>query len=363
MATTPAWCGDGESALTAKLYGTLKTDFQYVDGNTTNNEYAIFSAPGAPNSTFRASVRGSRLGVNLAEKDLGLTGKVETDFLGVTDGGTLTDLRLRHAYVTKAFGDLTVLVGQTWSLTPTELPDTVNDYFLGYSGALWNRSAQLRGTYKLNKMFTLAAAVARPTKTLTDNNGTTSAMPGAQAQATVTLGPAKINVSGIWERQKQSAMAAGTTSSKADTNLVALGLTYGFGPLTLSGQAWIGRNVDDFNGGAANSSVANIYNNGGIRAKGGYAALKYKPVDQFYTNFICGIDKPNDSDVKATASATSTSNKLQNGTCLANVNYVYSKVITTLEFAHNETEYYDTATAGSYTSKSNRMQMTMKYLF
>jgi len=78
---------------------------------------------------------------------------------------------------------------------------------------------------------------------------------------------------------------------------------------------------------------------------------------------MCGIDKPYDSDVKATASATSTSNKLQNGTCLANVNYVYSKVITTLEFAHNETEYYDIAAANSYTSKSNRMQMTMKYLF
>ena len=360
IAAAAAKCDD---SFSAKFYGTIKTDMQYVDGNSSSNEYAVYSLPGAPNSTFRSSAKATRIGVNLADTGLDMKATIEADFLGLTEAGagqtagSTSDLRIRHAFVTKSLGSFSVLAGQTWSLMSNELPDTVQDYYLGYSGALWGRATQIRGTYKMNDMFTFIVAAARPTKALTDANGDYSGLPGAQAQIAAAYGKSKVSLTGVWERQEN------TTNVKADTYLADLGFETGYGPLSLNGQAWMGRNVDDFLGGASNSSASNIFNpRGGIRAMGGFADLKYKPVDKFYINLIAGMDKPMDSDVIATASTTSTSNRLQNGTIEANINYVYSKVITTLEAAHNETEYYDT-TAGSYFSSSNRVQLSMRYPF
>lgn len=308
------------------FYGQIKSDIIYDVHGMFGDDYSqyVLSKKDAERD-FRASARGTRFGLDITDGDK-VSAKIETDFLGVTDGASATDLRLRHAYVTLKAGKLEILSGQTWHLLPLEFSGTNNEFAMGNSGVLWMRAPQLRLTYKADDKITLAAAMVRPTRKLIDAEGTASGLPQGQVQAQVKLGKTKLTLMGAAGQWRNT-----TTGKKADVHLVDFGYNIPLNSvLTLNGQLWTGQNLYDFLGGSGN---VNGYGSAKVKASGGFANISVKPAGRFSYNVAYGIDNPMDSNLAA-ASRVKYSTLMANATCM-----VYEKVSVTLETASQETDY------------------------
>lgn len=364
-----AFCGGGLSAeetATGKykvnFYGQIKSDVSYDAHGVAADDYAMYVASEKGiERDFRASARGTRFGLDITDGDK-VSAKIETDFLGLsenvvtstitTTGGSTADLRLRHAYVALKAGKFEVLAGQTWHLLPLEFSGTNNEFALGYSGVLWMRAPQLRLTYKASDKLSFAAAAVRPTRKLTDSEGTASGLPQAQAQAQLKVGKAKFTLMGAMGKWRATSGA-----SLGKTGEVKL-LDFGYNipvtsVFTLNGQVWTGQNLYDFLGGIG----YNQYGKSAVKASGGFANLAAKPAGRFSYNVAYGVDNPLNSKIAAGATA-----KTKNTTLLANANcLVYEKVTVTLEAARQVTEYH---LASGYVNRDNlHYQMSFKFPF
>ena len=324
-----------QEAVTSKyktvFYGHVKTDVIYDAHGVTGDDYMQYVASEKDSERdLRITARGTRFGFDITDGE-NVSGKIETDFLGLSEsaGGTAgatTDLRLRHAYVNLKAGKFDILAGQTWHLLPLEFAGTNNELVMGYSGVLWYRAPQLRVTYKAGDKVSFAAAAVRPTRKLTDAEGTASGLPQGQVQAQVKLGKVKLTLTGAAGQWRKS------TGEKAAVNLVDLGYNIPLTPaITLNGQLWTGQNLYDFLGGIGNMG----YGTSGVKASGGFADVLIKPAGRFFFNAAYGLDNPVNTKIAAAATA-----KTKNTTIMANANcLVYDKVTVTLETARQTTEY------------------------
>ena len=341
------------SKYKAVFYGQVKTDAAYDVHGVTGDDYMQYvSSTKDSERDFRSSARGTRLGFDITDGE-NISGKIETDFLGLSEsvGGTAgatTDLRLRHGYVNVKAGQFDFLAGQTWHLLPLEFSGTNNEFAMGYSGVLWMRAPQLRVTYKHSDALTFAAAAVRPTRVLTDNEGTGSGLPQAQAQAQLKLGKAKLTLMGALGQWRKN------TGEKGEVKLVDLGYNIPLtSALTLNGQVWAGQNLYDFLGGIGQ----NQYGTSAVKASGGFANLAVKPAGRFSYNLAYGVDNPVNSCLAAAATA-----KTKNETLLANASaLVYEKVSVTLEAARMVTEYK--LTSGMEDFDTMHYQLSMKFPF
>ncbi|MEI7528067.1 MAG: DcaP family trimeric outer membrane transporter [Elusimicrobiota bacterium] len=346
------FCASGQAAaeVTSKfkvdIYGFIKTDLIYSDHGTGTNEYRTYATTRA-DKAFRASARASRFGINISSND-NVSGKIEADFLGLTDSisgtaGTVADVRLRHAYLAFKTGKTEILAGQTFYPITADIPETLNDYYLGNSGALWSRAPQLRATYTPVKKLKLTAAVVRPSSKLTDAEGTHSALPGVQGKIEKELGKAKISLAGaagVWKST--------ITARTADISAAVAAFNVPLAPFTVYGEAWAGRNLTDFLGGLGNPD----YGAKAIPSKGGYLALKFKPADTLWFNLIYGVDDPKNARVAAKG-------KTRNATALANaVVKLYDCVETGVEISALNTEY-----KGLPDRSAMSYQLTLKLVF
>lgn len=348
-----ALCGQAsaQEAVTSKykvnFYGFVKTDAVYDSHGVAGNDYLYYvDTDKAAARDFRVSSKGTRIGFDITDGDK-VSAKIETDFQG--DDTTNAGLRLRHGYIALKAAKFEILAGQTWQLTPLELSGTVNEFAMGFSGALWSRAPQLRATYKHNDALTFAAAAVRPTRVLTDNEGTSSGMPQAQAQAQLKIGKAKLTLMGalgVWRK---------TTGERGEVKLADFGYNVPLtSALTLNGQVWTGQNLYDFLGGAGN---ANQYGTASLRSSGGFANLAVKPAGRFSYNLAYGVDNPVNSDLAAATAA-----KSKNETLLANATaLVYEKVSVTLEASRMVTEYK--LTSGMEDFETMHYQLSMKFPF
>ena len=345
-ALTPA-SAEVTSKFKLDIYGFVKTDFIYADHGTGTNEYRTY-ATGPADKAFRASARGSRFGFNISSGAY-VSGKIEADFLGLTDSiggtaGTTADVRLRHAYVAFKTGKTEILAGQTFYPITADIPETYNDYFLGQSGALWSRAPQLRATYIPVKTLKLIAAVVRPTAKLTDAEGTHSGLPGVQGKIEKEFGKARISLAGaagVWKSTY--------TTHTADVDAVVAGFNVPLARFTVYGEAWTGRNLTDFLGGLGNTG----YGTNTVPSKGGYLALKFKPTDTLWFNVIYGVDDPKNSKVLTTGKPT------RNSTALANASVLLNGCVETgVEISSLNTEY-----KGSSDKSAITYQCTVKLLF
>lgn len=341
-----------QEAATSKykvnFYGHVKTDVVYDVHGVAGDDYAYYVASDKDaERDFRVSARGTRFGLDITAND-SVSGKVEADFLGVTDGGSATDLRLRHAYVTIKDGQYELLAGQTWHLTPLELSSTNNEFALGYSGVLWMRAPQVRLTRKFNDKLTAAVAAVRPTRKLVDAEGTASGAPQAQAQVQYKLGKAKLTLMGAYGQWKK------TTHQKGEVKLIDFGFNVPvMEGLTVNGQLWTGQNLYDFLGGIGQ----NQYGTSAVKATGGFANVNIKPAGRFYYNLAYGVDNPVNSKIAAAATA-----KTRNATALANVNWLaYEKITVTFEAAKMMTEYK--LATGKDEIDNLHYQLSMKFPF
>lgn len=334
------------------FYGWLKVYSILNSHDVTGDDYVgNVNSVDPKKGDFSVSARATRLGLNVADDEDNLGVKVEIDFLGLTDSvagtaGTNASPRIRHAYMTYKTGDFDFLAGQTWMLTPLELPDTNNDLFFGNTGALWFRAPQLRATWNATDSFNMSAAVVRPTRKLTDAEGTQSKLPQAQAQAQLKLGSAKITVGGALGQWRST-----STLETGDVQVIDLGVSIPVGIFTLNGQVWTGKNLYDFQGGLGNWGTGAD----AVKASGGFADLKIKPWDYLYFNTAYGIDNP-ENDKLAVGS------KSKNSTIMGNINYVLAKKVTiTFEMSYMVTEY---KTATGFDERGNQhYQLSFAYPF
>lgn len=353
-ASAPAGAQQTPPPYKVSFYGHIKTDFAYDTKGVAGDDYTQYVATErALDRDFRASARGTRLGLDLSDGDK-VSGKVEADFLGLSEnvettsaGGPTTDLRLRHAYVAFKAGKFQVLAGQTWHLLPLELSGTNNEFALGYSGALWYRAPQLRLTYAASERLSFSAAAVRPTRKLTDAEGTASGLPQAQAQAQLKLGKARLTLMGAYGQWRNTA-----TLQKGEVQLADFGYSVPLtGALTLNGQVWTGQNLYDFLGGIGNMG----YGPAEAKASGGFANLLVRPAGRFSYNIAYGVDNPVNSRLAA-GSRTKNATLLANATC-----QVYEKVGVTLEAARQVTEY---KLAAGYEDRENlHYQLSFKFPF
>lgn len=345
LAAMPA-AAETASGLKTEFYGFIKTDLIYSDHGTYTNEYRVYVTGGRADRAFRASARASRLGVNLSSGPV--SGKLEADFLGLTDSvggaaGTVSDLRLRQAYAAVKAGRTEILAGQTYYPITADIPETLNDYYLGNSGALWSRAPQLRATLQAPAGIKLIAAVVRPTAKLTDAEGTHSARPSYQAKLEKTIGKARFSLAGaagVWKST--------STQKEADVSVTVAGFNVPWSVFTVYGEAWTGRNLTDFLGGLGNSGYAE----NGVRSSGGYLALKAKPSADLWFTAAYGVDDPKNARVAA-------GGKDRNSTALINgVVKLYGMVETGLEISELRTCY-----KGQPDRSAMNYQLTFKLIF
>ncbi|HCC48197.1 MAG TPA: hypothetical protein DEQ38_08825 [Elusimicrobia bacterium] len=342
------------SKYKVNFYGHIKTDVSYDTHGMYGDDYAsyVLSDKDAEQD-FRISARGTRFGFDVSDGDK-VAAKIEADFLGATDGASISDLRLRHAYLTLKADKVEILAGQAWHLTPLEFSGTNNEFAMGYSGVLWMRAPQLRATYKHSDKLTFAAAAVRPTRKLIDAEGTASGAPQAQAQAQLKLGKAKLTLMGAYGVWKK------TTHEKGEVKLVDFGFNVPLmDGLVMNGQVWTGQNLYDFLGGAGN---LNQYGTSSLKASGGFVNFNIKPAGRFSYNLAYGIDNPVDTELAAAAAPATTAARTRSATALANVNWLcYDKVTVTFEASKHMTEYK--LTGGNDELDNLHYQLSMKFPF
>ncbi|HOW89234.1 MAG TPA: DcaP family trimeric outer membrane transporter [Elusimicrobiales bacterium] len=328
------------------FYGHIRTDAIYdVHGMAGDDTAQYVLSKKDSDRDLRISARGTRLGLDITD-NARVSGKLETDFAGVTDGASTTDLRLRHAYMTVKVGkSLEILTGQTWQLMPPEFSGTVNEFALGYSGVLWSRVPQFRATYRLNDRYTAAAAVARPTRKLTDSEGTASGLPQGQAQVQARFGKSRFTLAGAMGTWRNAGVG------KARIRVIDLGYNVPLSQaLTLNGQIWTGQNLYDFLGGIGQ----NGYGSDKVKASGGFANLLFRPAGKYFFNAAYGVDDP-------VSSRLPVGGRTRNSTMLANVNTTYGRAALTLEIARQVTQY---KTAASHENMNNmHYQFSCKFPF
>ncbi|MFA6318855.1 MAG: DcaP family trimeric outer membrane transporter [Elusimicrobiota bacterium] len=336
------------------FYGHVKTDAMYDNHNLSTlagGDYLTYTDTTGPNSKdFRVSARATRMGLDLGSPD-GLDAKIEMDFLGALSGTSATP-RIRHAYITmrfERFKRLQILAGQTWHLTPLELPDTNNEFAFGYSGCLWFRAPQVRLTYDLSDSLKVAAAAVRPNIDQSDSQGTHSGLPLTEAQAEYKLGAMVFTLAGAYGAVKNTA-----TQAHGDVWLGDLGFRVPVGIVTVNGQLWTGTNLADFFGGIGQLG----YGTGEIHANGGFLDVKVKPKDWLWFNAAYGVDDPRDDQVANLG-------RTQNQRAMGNVSVLLGGVVTsTTEVSYNLTRFKDSNGVNGRDYKSGwHYQWSLKFPF
>lgn len=308
----------GESRF--QLYGFLRAD-TITDTSLPDNAQKPFfirspDVPGGGHSNFTLHPRLTRLGLNFdlprvehaANGRVG--GKLEVDFQN-TGSESRQIIRIRHAYLDLSWDDLSLLGGQTWDVISPLYPTVNNDTLMWNAGNLGDRRPQLRlkyepqlagGTASFVGALGLTGAVTGDD--LDENgvrDGERSTAPNLQgrvgyAHALWRADPKQLAV-GLWGLQafeKTDEAVAGATTFVGQS----MGIDYALAlsaRLSLRGEAWYGRNLDDFRGGIGQG--VNLATGDEIQGAGGWAELGFA-VTRIYS--IYGgytIDDPRNGDV------------------------------------------------------------------
>ncbi|MCX5783230.1 MAG: hypothetical protein NTW04_02140 [Elusimicrobia bacterium] len=326
------------SKYKTNFYGYVQTDMVYDtqknNGLGFGNEAIVYTdAIGPHERDFRIAAKETRFGVDISA-DEKVSAKIEMDFYGDNKVSSVTP-RMRHAYIAiNLLNNLEVLAGQYWQLTPLEFPLTLNAATLGASGCLWNRIPQVRFTYTFNDSFKVAAAAVRTNATAVDSNGTASGQPSVQANIVYKSKPVNLTLTGGYGEWEDADATSLTYTQRARMELIALGLSVPVYKFTLNGQLWAGQNLSDFFGGVYNPVQ---YGRNALKAKGGFANLRFDATKKLFFNAAYGQDDPDDKKLFATDTAPKRS---KNETYLANINYMlYEKVRLSFEILQNYTTY------------------------
>lgn len=385
-----------------KLYGFLRGDFVYDDsrpgGNGANSSLvpafvlsengfggAANQAPAPNHANLLFHPRLTRFGLDFSgpaiESLWGAKsgGKLEIDFYNLVAGGAESReyLRMRHGYASLRWDDVTVLAGQTSDVISQFFPSINPDFIMWGAGNVGDRRPQFRveytpkvgpGTFLMQTEVGLTGA--DDNRDLDNNgirDGEASGFPTLQARLGYRLP--------LWEKQNleiagwihyahekidspaavsASFAAAGQTEFASEGYGVDLFVPIYRDILSLRGEIWTGRNLDDIRGGILQG--INTSNARRIGATGGWAELMVRPSKRYSFHGGYTFDNPYAGDLPAQAPD------------LNRIWYLGSRFyFDPIEFGVdylNWTTYFKDALAGQRgEGRDNRVQAYMSYKF
>ncbi|HLF93771.1 MAG TPA: hypothetical protein VJB14_09915 [Planctomycetota bacterium] len=291
------------------IYGTLRMDAYAGDGRFNHTQFTYYALSHDPTVTPAVddtdnwidwTPRLSRLGVKVERDslplwpDARLSGQLEFDFQNRATSETSglesesRELpRLRHAFVKLQAGSFSFLAGQTWDLISPLWPLANADGMMWNSGNLGDRRPQVRFGWDEplgdGAALTTAVAFARTGAIDRENldaaagdsvrDGDESARPMIQGRVGMSNLLGKSLDFGVWGHygwEQVNVPLLGRTHFH--TSSVGLDLRLKFLDLfTLSGEAWIGKNLNDVRGGIDQGVDAATARE--IAARGGWVEL------------------------------------------------------------------------------------------
>ncbi len=316
-------------------YGTIFFNAFGNSAGTNNGDVPLFATP-TGSSNASASVRQTRFGFRLEGARVGnanLKAVLEADFFGgfpsVGIGENFGVVRLRLANARLDWEKTSVTVGQDWMVfapvNPTSLAAAAIPQ-MAAAGNAWARIPQIKVERKLNNNFTFAGAILAPqtgdystasTFFFQPPSGASSSVPFFQSRIAFAdanfFNTKKAGSVGLSAHYGRSKVFTGAANVENDIDSLGVALDWNFPlaeRLSLSGEAFFGRNLGGFQAGVFQS-----YNNdfafrrgatlisGGVRSigtRGGWMQLGFTP-DAFQNRLgiygSIGIDDPADEDL------------------------------------------------------------------
>ena len=327
----------GSARLTP--YGTIFFNAFGNSGGTNNADVPLFATP-TGSGNVSASVRQTRFGARLEGAKVGnarLSAVVEADFFGgfpsVSTGENFGVVRLRLANARLDWEKTSVTLGQDWMVFAPVNPVSLAAAAIvqmAAAGNLWSRLPQVKVERKFTPNVTWQGAVLAPQTGDFATNAAFSIQPTSGAASRVPFFQSRISFSGKnWFDSKKagsigfsghygrSAVFTGATNVRDDLESVGVALDWNLplaNRLSLTGEAFFGRNLGGFQGGVFQSYNADFAfiqgvasTAGGVRAigtRGGWVQLGFTPpVLQnrlgIYGTF--GVDDPKNSDLTSIA--------------------------------------------------------------
>ena len=320
-----------------KFYGFIRADLQYDDSRPNNTQTIAFirsedpTAPGsigAPNDTDDMTIhpRLTRFGFDLdgplvsALGDAKVKGKIEVDFYNnglVGQSESRQALRMRHAYLTLGWTDLTLLAGQTSDIISPFWPIVNSDLVMWGAGNLGDRRPQFRLTWdpslgpgELVIGSEIGLSGADDNQDIDPagstgagyRDGETSGLPTFQERVAYRFP--------LWKEKKQSLEfglwahhAWEETDAKFQGDDEFQSSAYGADLMVpiyedlfwFKGEIWTGKNIDDIRGGifqGINTVLGKEIDSEGGFGEFGFKACKWYSISAGYLH-----DNPDDSDL------------------------------------------------------------------
>lgn len=360
-----------ERPLRLDWYGYIKLDAAWDGSLVDSGNFARWVASPSiveEHSHFNMTSRQTRLGVDLehtAGDQPPIRAKIEIDFYG---GGSENKNRpqLRHAYFDMAWpkSGWTLRAGQTSDVISPLAPTTINYTVAWWAGNIGYRRPmarvsktthdesghETRFTFALSRTIGDDFGTAEP-----GDSGVDSGVPTVQlaASRSWSLGrdrKATVGVSGHWGKERLEE-ARGLPAPEFDSWSVNLDLELPVAASgTLKGEAWQGRNLDDYFG--AIGQGIDFNRSSEVDSQGGWLAYNARLGPKLAGSVGCGLDDPDDETLPAGA-------RSRNQAVWVNLSW---DVRTALSFGVEgswwQTDYRDLENGASF-----RLQSALKYTF
>jgi hypothetical protein len=358
------------SGAKLSLYGFVRLDAQYDDSRFNDPSipgYVRSEDPNPPmgvppdvvapedSGEFTLSGRLTRLGLNLdcdrieGLGDPELDGRVEVDFynIGLGDSDSRNALRMRLAYLDLDWGGWSLLAGQDWDVISPLYPAVNHDLVMWGAGNLGDRRPQLtakrvdslseRTSLVTELGLGLSGAVAGSTVSGGLRSGESASQPMLHGRVGVEGKDSRGQPwqAGIWGHQSQERYdATGAGEQRYDSHSLGIDLRLPLveDDLWLSGEYWLGKNLDDVRGGIFQG--VNPTTGSEIEAKGGFAELGMRANDHLSLYLGYAQDDPDDADLDAFM-------RSKNTIPYAAARWTFGALRIGLEYLNWTTEYVD----------------------
>lgn len=339
------------SKYNMKLYGKIKTDFNYDTAQFYNNDWlaTVETGDNHKNDSTNFNPRDTRFGFQASHgfDNWVAKGRFEIDFYGTNSGDNLIPrMRLAYVDISNTKTETSVRVGQDWIPVATLNPNTVDFGILSASGNLWWRIPQITVRQKFGDIE-LTGSVMKHRRTHTDNEDRMPWILGRVALNGGLLGEGNMFALGGGYRHADYGR---NTSENTDRWLVVGEAKYAIGPFLMQGELWtgegLGRNFLRYDLDMADDGTP-------AAAYGGWCDLTYRLNAMSFTAGY-GFDNPDNSDIETCNNRRFTRNEQY----YLNAWYTLTKPLKVgVEWIHVETERHQEINTG------NRYTASMQYVF
>jgi hypothetical protein len=320
-------------------YGIFRGDFDFATNKFSDIQNPFFVLPGdpaflngpgrvpskTPDPNYSLYPRLTRFGFEYYGNKVALlcdaipSGRLEFDFLtpNPNSPGFNTEsrqfLRLRLAYVQLTHGEFTLVVGQDWDIIAPLIPTIDDNTLLWNVGNMGDRRPQVKflwdhdfGGFRVQLQNGIAVGDAIDNLDL-DQNGfrdqEDSGLPAYQARLGFVVptrwGDNQPIMAGVWGvlSQDSTNRPVGTLNR---TRFLCRGIGADLrvpitGKVAFQGEAFYGRNLDDWRAGIGQG--INAATGETIETRGGWGEIVYRPVSWYQVSVGASVDDPANSDI------------------------------------------------------------------